>query len=329
MPINYLSVGLAAFLLGVLLIIIFKDIALRYRILTLKQTPLVGGAAMGLAFILSCLAGIHLFRNLPQEVIGIVIASAIMLAFGMLDDWRELSVAAKFAAQLIATAILILSGIRTRIIYIGDPLNIMITFIWVVGITNAFNHLDIIDGLAAACALIAGISFFGVAFLNGDARTAILSLLLTGAILSCFIYNLPPARIYMGNTGSHFLGFTLAAVALAISYAPAEKKIALLSPLLILGLPILDTGLLILLRAIKRRSVFRKSNDHLALRFVKLGHSRPKTLFIMSILAVFFSVSGLLLSQVPARWGMVVVSEVVLVSAVVAYRMGRVQVDDG
>ena len=131
----------------------------------------------------------------------------------------------------------------------------------------------------------------------------------------------------MGNSGSHFLGFTLAAVALAISYAPLERKIALLSPLLILGFPIFDTAFLILMRAKKGRLIFKKSNDHLALRFLRLGYSKNKTLLFMLILSLFFSLSGVCLSQVSNTLGIVIVALVIIVGLVLTKRMSRVSID--
>jgi UDP-GlcNAc:undecaprenyl-phosphate GlcNAc-1-phosphate transferase len=261
-------------------------------------------------------------------MVGIIITATIMLIFGLIDDWRELSVGAKFLVQIIATSLLIFFGIKTQIVYIGNVPNLIITFIWILAITNAFNHLDVIDGLAAGCAMITSASFFVVAFLNGDARIAILSLTLTAVTLSCFFYNFPPAKVYMGNSGSHFLGFTLAAIALAISYAPMERKIALLSPLFILGFPVFDTIFLILMRTRKARSIFRKSNDHLALRFLRLGYSKNKTLLFMLILSLYFSFSGICLSQTSNILGIIIIALVGIVGLVLTKKMSKVSIND-
>ncbi|GAH05852.1 unnamed protein product, partial [marine sediment metagenome] len=118
------------------------------------------------------------------------------------------------------------------------------TFLWIIGITNAFNHLDILDGLAGGIAVISSAAFFLIALSNANLGVAIPALVLVAVTLSFLRYNLSAAKVYMGNSGSHFLGFTLAAIALGISYAPLERKIALLSPLLILGFPIFDTAFL-------------------------------------------------------------------------------------
>jgi UDP-GlcNAc:undecaprenyl-phosphate GlcNAc-1-phosphate transferase len=304
-----------------------KKLSLKYKLLNPQGVPQVGGIGIALSFFLVSLSSFYIYSGLSRGAFGIMIASSIILLFGVIDDWREISIGTKFLIQIIATSVLILFGIRTQIVYIGNLFNVIITFLWILAVTNAFNHLDVIDGLAAGCAMISSFSFFVVAFLNSDAMITILSLVLTATTLSFFIYNLPPAKIYMGNAGSHFLGFTLAAIALGISYAPMERKIALLSPLLILGFSIFDTIFLILMRTIKARSIFKKSNDHLALRFLHLGYSKNKALSLMLILSLFFSLSGIVLSQVSNVWGTIIIILVVVVSLAVARKMSRVSID--
>ncbi len=328
MPVNYIIITLAGFFLGVGFISILKRLALKHNVLITKGIPLVGGMGMGLSFVFVSLFGFFLCRDLSREAVGIIVSAVIMLTFGIIDDWRELSISAKLLVQVIAASLLIFFGIKTQIAYIGDLPNLIITFIWVLAITNAFNHLDIIDGLAAGCAMIAGLAFFTVALLNGDTKIAILCLALISVSLSCFIYNFPPAKIYMGNSGSHFLGFTLAAIALTISYAPLERKIALFSPLFILGFAIFDTLFLILMRVRGARPVFNKSNDHLALRFLKVGYSKRRTLLFMLLLCLFFSLCGVYLSQVSNRAGIIIIASVVIVAGLaLTRRMGSVSFD--
>jgi len=291
--------------------------------LILKGIPLIGGIGIGASFILVSLFSLAVYKYLSKEIIGLIASSGIMLAFGIIDDWHELSVWAKFLVQIIATTLLIFFGVRTQIVYIGNPLNIIITFIWVLGITNAFNHLDVMDGVAGATAIIVSLAFFLISVLNGDTTTAVLSLALAGAVLSFLIYNLPPARIYMGNSGSHLLGFILAAIALIISYAPLERKVALLSPLFILGLPIFDTSFLVLIRLINKNLPFKKSNDHLALRFLASGYSKKKVLFIMLGLCLFFCLSGIIISLASNSCGIGAVVFTAILSLAISIKMGK------
>lgn len=296
MPISRcLLIIVAGFSLGVIGIAIFKKISIRYGILIQKGIPLVGGAAAVLVFM--ALSAVFIYPVFTRELKGLIISSFLMFVFGILDDWRELSILSKFTAQIIATMVMMAFGIKAQIVYIGNALNAVITFLWVIGITNAFNHLDVSDGLAAGTAVMVALSLFIVASINNDASIALLSLILVASLSACFVYNFPPAKIYMGNSGSHFLGFLMAGMALAISYAPLHRKIALLSPIVILGLPIFDTGFLILARLLKRKMPFNKSNDHLALRLIAIGYSKKKTLLAMMALCFLFCLFGVLLSQ--------------------------------
>lgn len=326
MLINYLLIILNGFVTGIVFIFLLRKFSVRYRVLITQEIPLIGGIAMGLSFIIACLVGFSLFRSLSQEVRAIIISSFIMLAFGVVDDWKELSILAKFSVQIIATALLIFFGVRTQIIHIGNLANIIITFVWVLGISNAFNHLDVMDGAAAGTALIVSLAFFAIGALNGDIENTILTLALSSAITGFLIYNKPPAKIYMGNSGSHFLGFILAAIALAISYAPLERKVALFSPLLILGFPIFDTAFLIFIRLKNGRSALKKSNDHLVLRLLKLGFSKKRALLFTVAVASFFSFCGVLISQVSNTFGTAILICVALVSLGLTRKMSRVSI---
>lgn len=327
MIINYLLVVLIASLTEIILISWLRKIALRYNLLISNKMLLVGGVSMGISFIFACLLGFFFFGGLSQSIIAIIIASFIMLIFGIIDDLFELSVFAKFIVQIIAISLLILFGVRTEIVHIGSPINIIITFIWILAITNAFNHLDVIDGLAAGIATIVSSTFFIISLLNNDINSSILSLSLAAISLFFLFFNFPPARIYMGNSGSHFLGFVLAIIALVISYAPLERKIALLTPLFVLGFPILDTGFLILIRIYKKNLPFRKSNDHLVLRILSLGYSKRKALLIMLAWGIFFSLSGLIVSQASIPFVIVISIFLAMVNLILIAKLSKVKAD--
>lgn len=327
MLINYIFIALSAFLLSSIIINILKRFSLSRKILMPQGVPLVGGTAIALSFIVIFLLSSFFYKGFSKEITGIIIASIVMLIFGLIDDWHELSVAVKFLTQIIACSILILSGVKTQIIYIGNLPNIIITFIWVIGIVNAFNILDVLDGVTGVTGLIVSISFLTISILRSDINSIILLLPLIGAILGFLIYNLPPARVYMGNSGSHFLGFILAATAILLSYASLKREIALLTPLLILGLPIFDTLFIILIRIRKKKFPFEKSNDHLPLRFLALGYSKKKALLNMLYLCLFFSVSGLLVSRSSNSIGLIIVIFVILVSLLLTKRMSEIAIN--
>jgi len=339
---KYALVILASFLVSGLAVCLLKKYALKYNLLISQGVPAVGGIALGAAFYLVCGTALIYLKSLSLPVAGILIASLAMLAVGIVDDKRELSVPIKFLTQLFCVLVLILFGVKMQIAGLGSIVNLGLTIIWVLGITNAFNHLDVMDGVAAGVAVIVTgglgvICFLNAAWAIGSPTTAfwpadlnmlLLLLPLMGAALGFLIFNLPPAKVYLGNAGSHFLGFILASSALALSYAPLERRIALLSPVLVLGFPVFDTAFVIWMRILKRRSAFRKSADHLALRFLKRGHSKPKALFYMLLLTLFFSLSGILLSRLANLPGFILISAVVMAGLLVGVRMAKVDVDN-
>ncbi len=327
MLINCLFIFFSGLLTGILAIFLLRKMALKSSFFIIKGIPSVGGISIALVFILGSLGGLFLFKIISKEIIGIFLASAAMLIFGLFDDHKELSIKTKFLVQIIASSILILFGVRTNIVYIGTLANIIITLIWVIGITNAFNHLDIMDGLAAGVALIVSGVFLIASIYNQDISSLILTLVLLSAVCSFLFYNLPPAKVYMGNSGSHFLGFVLSAVAIVISYAPMERKIALLSPILILGFPIFDTLFVSILRLKKRILPFKKSNDHLALLFLRVGFSENKSLGAMFLLTLIFSLSGLALMKISNLSGIILILFIVFMSMVFISKMAKLKVN--
>src|SRR3989338_605138 len=327
MSIHYLFIVSLSCLAGLFFIPLSKKFVLKYRILSSQGVPLAGGINIGASFFLACSLAIIFYNSLFRETAGILISSFIMFVFGVVDDKRELSVFAKFLVQIIAASVLVFFGVKTQIIYIGTLLNLIITFFWVLGISNAFNHLDVMDGLSAGVALVVSFGLFLICIFSADIKMAMLLLALIGSLISFLFYNLPPAKIYMGNSGSHFLGFILASVALAISYAPLERKVALLSPLLILGFPIFDTLFLMLMRLKKRKLPFKKSNDHVALRLLKKGYSKAGTLILALSLCMFFVLCGIALSRVSNLAGAVIIAFAILISIALTVKISKMQID--
>jgi len=290
--------------------------------------PAIGGLAIGAMFFIA--APIFLARNgiFSKEGAGIMLASLVMFIFGIIDDRKNLSVIAKAITQVIAASILLVFGVRTHIIYIGTIANIIITLIWIIGITNSFNHLDVMDGLAAVAAVICLSSFVFLAIVKGDILLFVLAMTLLGGLFAFLKYNLPEAKIYLGNTGSHFIGFILAAMAMVVHYAPIERKIALISPLLILGLPIFDTAFVIFIRLKQGRSPFMKSNDHIATRLLKMKLSKWRSLLLMSGWGLACALLGLALTSFSViTWPFFIALVFILSMAVFLYA-GRVIIND-
>jgi UDP-GlcNAc:undecaprenyl-phosphate GlcNAc-1-phosphate transferase len=198
------SVGaaLVSFLLSALFLVLLRVASVRRHFLISQGVPLIGGISMGLAFFAGFLWSGPSAVNLPREMQGILIASVVMLIAGVLDDQRELSVIQKFGVQLIAATILVTFGVRTNFVYVGDLWNIVVSLLWLIGITNAINLLDVMDGLAGGTSLVIISGFCVISAMNGDFLTLTLACVLGGTVLGFWIFNVPPAKVYMGNSGS-------------------------------------------------------------------------------------------------------------------------------
>ena len=290
--------------------------------------PAIGGLGVGAMLFIAAPLFFLLSAIVSREAQGILLASFFMFVSGIVDDIKSLSVVAKIVLQLVAAGILVFFGIQTRIVYIGSIANIVITLVWVIGITNSFNHLDIIDGLAACVAAACIAAFLFLAVLKADVFIIVLSTILLGGISGFLIFNLPPAKVYFGNTGSHLIGFIISAIAINISYASMENKIALISPLLILGVPIFDTAFLIFMRLSKGRSPFMKSNDHIATRFLRMGMSKWKDLLLMAGWSVFCALSGVFLPYLKFLPGLLLVISVMTVSGIVFLHAAKAVIND-
>ncbi len=325
---KYWIIFTAALTFSIVFTSLLARVSLKYRIFRAKDIPLAGGVGIGLAFIFSLGLGIYTFDLSVSRILAVAAAGLLMLFLGIVDDLKELSVAQKFLGQAICAVLLISFGIRTDIMYFGFWPNAVITFIWILGITNAFNLLDIMDGLAAGSALIVSSAFLVMGFLSADLNTQVLGLILCAASLGFLIFNLPPARVYLGNSGSHFLGLLIASIALMTRYASASNVFALLGPVLILGLPIIDTVLLIIFRLAKGRPPFSKSKDHIALKIGSLGFSPAATISIMYLLCSVFAACGVILTRVNNLLAAVITISVFLLSIGIFLKLIKIKAND-
>lgn len=333
-------IGIFSVFLSLILSLIFtplvRNLALKIHATKLTKTdiqqeqhiPYLGGLSVFLSFFIIALFISFRQGPLNPEFTGILIGSIIIILLGLLDDFVELLPAPKFFGQALAVIILIVFGITTKIVAIGPLGNILVTFFWMFAIINAFNLLDIMDGLCCGITVIAAGAFLIVSLLSQNIIACILCGSLIGAGLGFLRYNLPEARIYLGDTGSMFCGFILAAIAIIIDYAPLQREIALLTPILVLGLPIFDTAFVILMRILHGRPVIRKSKDHFALRLLKCGLSKRKALFFMYIFGLFFAGSSLIISKVSNQQGIIILITITLICGIALKKIGAVKIDE-
>jgi UDP-GlcNAc:undecaprenyl-phosphate GlcNAc-1-phosphate transferase len=321
---KYLIIFSAALISSMLCIFLLARVSLKYKILQTRGISLVGGLGIGAAFIFSSCLGIYVFGIAGAKILAILGVSLIMLAFGIVDDLKELSILQKFLAQIFCAALLISFGIMTDIMYLGFWGNAAVTFFWILGITNAFNLLDIMDGLSAGTALIVSSALLAIALLNPDLNMQVLSLTLCAVTFGFLVFNLPPARVYLGNSGSHFLGFMICAITLVLRYASKDNALALLSPIIILWLPIIDTLMLIIFRIMKRRMPFKKSDDHIAFRIRLFALSPIKTILLMFLLCFIFSAAGVVLTKVTNFSAAVMIIAMFLLSIVLFWKLIKI-----
>ncbi len=206
-----------------------------------KGKPCLGGIAIYGAFIGGCILFHFLIPGYSRKFTGLIVSSGFMLLLGLVDDAKDLRPFEKIIGELIAVGLLMLFGIFTKISFLPVWANLIITFVWVLFISNAFNLLDIVDGLTSGLVIIISLTLLIISLVNKDVLSAVVLTALIGAHMGFLRYNYPPAKLYMGDTGSLFSGFLLAAVAINISYAPLERPIALITPVLAMSLPLYDT----------------------------------------------------------------------------------------
>jgi len=321
---NYLIIFTSALVSSVLCVSLLIRACSRINILQANGVSSVGGLGIGAAFIISASLGVFMFGLPAGKMLAVLGASFLMLFFGIIDDLKELSVLQKFLAQSLCASLLIYSGVMTDIMYLGFWGNVTVTFFWILGITNAFNLLDIMDGLAAGTALIVSSAMLVISFVNPDLNAQILSIILCAATLGFLIFNLPPANAYLGNSGSHFIGFIICALTLILRYASKDNALALLSPIVILWLPITDTLLLIIFRIMKKRIPFKKSNDHIAFRIKTFSATPAKTILVMFFLCFIFSSAGVVLTRVSNFWATGIIITMFLFGIILFWKLIKV-----
>ncbi len=285
-------------------------------------TPLLGGVAIYAAVIVALLLfGDHFYVN---QVAGIVIGATLISTLGFWDDRVSLPPWAKLIGQTIPVVVLVISGIRISL-FPNLALNIAATFVWVLFITNAVNFLDNMDGLSAGIAAVASAFLVLLASLSGQYLVGSLAAALLGACLGFLAYNFNPASIFMGDTGSLFLGFLLAAVAIKLRFPANITAVTWMIPPLVLGVPILDTSLVIISRL--RRGLnplTTPGKDHLSHRLVYLGFTRRETVLTLYLIGGAFGILAVFITQATPLEGATIAIAVVIACLAAIWRLERV-----
>jgi UDP-GlcNAc:undecaprenyl-phosphate GlcNAc-1-phosphate transferase len=263
-----------------------------------SAVPYLGGLAMVTALSLAVVVATvvrppDLGGNELAAVLGIAVVLSVI---GLVDDLRGLGPIVRVLVEVGAGVGVWALGAGVE--FVGnEPVDALLTVVWVVGITNAFNLLDNMDGLSAGVAAIGAGSFFTIAAINGQFLVAGLSAALAGCAIGFLRHNFHPARIYMGDAGSLYLGFLLAYVGIKLRF-DAPDDITFLVPILVLGIPILDTALVTISRLRHGRSPFQGGRDHVSHRLVKLGLPVRGAVGAMYVAAASLGVIGFVVSRV-------------------------------
>ncbi|MCX5692625.1 MAG: MraY family glycosyltransferase [Candidatus Omnitrophica bacterium] len=323
---------LYSFILSLLFIPITMGISARFNILkpakSIQAKPCIGGAGIYAAFFTAVLSSAFFIKLPAAKLSAILLSSFIIMLLGLIDDIKDLKPLLKIAGELLGIFILIYSGLFTKIAFVPIWVNITITAMWFLFITNAFNLLDIMDGLTSGLVIIISSSLLIIAFINKDILSSIILAALVGAHLGFLRYNYPPAKVYMGDTGSLVSGFLLAMAAINISYASMDRKVALLTPILIMSLPIYDTIFLMIMRIKKKKHIFNKTRDHFALRLVIMGCSVKKSIWIMYLFSIFLAFLAMIVVFSKNFTGLIAIVIIVLVFVLMAKRVGMVDTED-
>ena len=260
--------------------------------------PRLGGMAIFLAFIICLL----LSGKVAGPLLGVVYGAVIIFIVGMLDDIFQLSPLVKLIGQIIAAAVAIHYGVVVH--FVTNPfdgwfelgiLSLPLTFLWIVGVSNAINLIDGLDGLAAGVSGIAATTLGIVSLMQGQITVALAAFILVAALAGFLPYNFHPAKTFMGDGGSNFLGFVLACLSI-MGTAKSAAVISLFVPIVILGIPIFDTFFAIIRRINNRTPIFLPDKAHLHHRLMALGMSHRRSVLIIYGISAFFSAVAVILT---------------------------------
>ncbi|HSY23492.1 MAG TPA: MraY family glycosyltransferase [Polyangiaceae bacterium] len=272
-----------------------------------RTVPRLGGIAIALGFLIplatifpaeSAVAAV--LRGESRKLIGLLAGAALMAGVGVLDDTKRVRALHKLLVQIVAGAIAYSVGFHidavTLPIFGNLSMGIFalpVTVIWIVGIVNAINLIDGLDGLAAGVVFFAGVTNFVVAWVTGDTFLSALMATMLGAVLGFLFFNFNPARIFMGDSGSYFLGFLLGTLSLEGSSQKASTTVSILVPILALGLPIFDTLFAMGRRFLERRPLFSPDRGHVHHRLLDMGLTHKRAVLLLYSVSVIFTVAAI------------------------------------
>lgn len=297
--------------------------------------PLSGGVAIFIGFMI----GVLFLNNTSNEVIGLLIGASIITGVGLIDDIFELPPIAKFFGQIIATLVVISAGVRVEFIgnlgngndglyYLGF-LSLPFTFFWIIGMTNAINFLDGLDGLAGGVSSIAAATLGVISLITGRYDTAVLCFMLSAAAFAFLPHNFtnhPKRKIFMGDAGSGFLGFSLAVLSV-MGIVKMAAAFSMLVPIIILAIPIFDTAFAIIRRLIAGKSPFEADRLHLHHRILDKGLSNNQTTFMIYGITIILSIIAVISMNLDGRSILLIFIATALAFLIFLWKFGLIKVN--
>lgn len=248
--------------------------------------PHFGGIAVFMSFI-ATLALSFPFKNV---VLWLLLGSTLLLLLGLIDDLHVLKPSQKFIGQIVAVACFLKGGFSLKSVFFSSWINILFSAFWMLSVINAFNLIDVMDGLSSTVALVAAVTFFFLAYVAGLHGLTLLLVTFIGALLAFFLYNKPPAKIYLGDAGAMFIGGFLASVPLLFNWSFHALN-AVYAPVIILAIPLLEVTALVFIRSAKGIPFYQGSPHHFSIYLQNKGWSKSRVL-------LFSAGAGLVLSGV-------------------------------
>ena len=304
-------------------------------------TPRLGGLAIFCAFFAIVLGGYWLALTMGEagiarttlgaaaerlreawrvegKLLGIMAGSILIFAVGMMDDMlgARFPALAKLLGELAAAAIVVYAGVHTTFMP-AHWMNAVVTLLWIVGMTNAFNLLDNMDGLAAGVAFIAAFALLVNAWSLGTFFVCLILVAFMGSLLGFLLYNFHPASIFMGDAGSLFIGFVMATITLLETYVSkaSSSLFPVLMPVLVLAVPLVDTATVVIIRLLERRPIYVGDQRHLSHRLVALGFSRSAAVLLIYLFSLCLGLGAVsLVDATPLQSALVLLQAVVFVT---------------
>ncbi|MDV2684316.1 MraY family glycosyltransferase [Alkalihalophilus lindianensis] len=283
----------------------------------------------GLAIYIGFLIGFIVLQPDSTYMMPILIGSFIIILTGFLDDMIELSAKWKLFGQLLAAGIVIYGGVQVEFINLPFDarielgwFSIPLTLLWIIGITNAINLIDGLDGLAAGVSSIVLITITSLAILGGDLFVAALGVILLGSTLGFLYHNFNPAKIFMGDTGALFLGFMISVISLL-----GFKNITLFSlliPVIILAVPISDTFFAIIRRIVNKKPLSAPDKSHLHHCLLRVGFSHRQTVLVIYAMSAFFGLAAVMLTMSTLWVTFIIMAVILVVIELIAEKIGLV-----